>query len=247
MRLIITGATGVAGLAIYRAALVDPSVQKVTLLTRRPVPSWAKLPENAQAKTETIIHQDFKSYPPDLARRLAEHDALIWALGKSSVGMTEEEYTELTHTYTMAAAQALKDAGAGSQGRPFRFVFISGNSADPTGKSSQMWARVKGRVERELPELFQGTNMITHVLRPGYFFPSKQYPEDRRNQRGALLSAVDTLLSPIFSKFTPSLYSPVEELGPFAVEVAKGRWPNQQVFSNADMRRLMKDLPSSAA
>ena len=126
-----------AGLAIYRAALTDPAVQQVTLLTRRAVPAWAQLPPNATEKTETIIHTDFKTYPPDLARRLAEHDALIWAMGRSAVGMSEEAYTELTYTYTLSAARALKEAGAGSPEKPFRFVFISGEHADPTGKSGQ--------------------------------------------------------------------------------------------------------------
>ena len=109
------------------------------------MPSWAKLPPNADEKTEVILHSDFKTYPPDLARRLAEHDGVVWALGKSSHGMSEEAYTELTYEYTMAAARAIKEAGAGSPERPFRFVYISGELADPTGKSMQMWARVKVR------------------------------------------------------------------------------------------------------
>lgn len=166
MRLIITGVTGVgtsmfttsseyffdgrsytsgilAGLAAYRAAVVDSAVDGITLLTRRPVPTWAKLPPQAAQKTTTILHQDFKTYPPDLARQLAENDALVWALGKSSMGMSEEQYNELTYEYTMAAARALKDAGAGSPERPFRFVFVSGEHADPTGESRQAWARIK--------------------------------------------------------------------------------------------------------
>ena len=74
----------IAGLAIYRAALADPAVQRVTLLTRRPLPSWAELPANATEKTEVILHSDFKTYPPDLARRLAtENDATEKRAGTS--------------------------------------------------------------------------------------------------------------------------------------------------------------------
>lgn len=172
MRIVLTGVTGVgafplcwffgsrhigidsdlthlyvaAGLATYRAALNDPDVEHITLLTRRAVPSWAKLPPNAAEKTEVVLHSDFKTYPPDLAARLASHDAFIWALGKSSAGMSEEEYTELTLGYTLAAARALKDAGAGSAEKPFRFVYISGELADPTGESRKMGARVKVRL-----------------------------------------------------------------------------------------------------
>ncbi len=130
-------------------------MQQVTLLTRREVPSWAKLPANANEKTEVILHTDFKTYPPDLARRLAGHDALIWALGKSAAGMSEEAYTELTYDYTLSAARALKEAGAGSAEKPFRFVFISGEYADPTGQSGQMWARVKVRRRPELLSSFE--------------------------------------------------------------------------------------------
>lgn len=241
---------------------MDPAIDGVTLLTRRPVPSWAKLPPQAVAKTTTILHQDFKTYPADLAQQLAEHDGLVWALGKSSVGMSEEQYTELTYNYTMSAARALKEAGAGSEGKPFRFVYVSGEHADPTGESRQAWARVKvrpflfankskmslahailqGRVERELPELFQGTHMKAYVLRPGYFFPSKAYPEDRQNQRSLTLRIADAVLGPVLATLMPQGVIPTEELGRFMIELAKGRYPDQQLFRNAEMRKLVKEL-----
>lgn len=135
-----------AGLNIYRAALTDPSISAVTLLLRREMPSWAVLPANAAEKTTTIIHDDFASYPSDLASRLAQHDACIWALGTSSNGVKEADYTRITYEYPMAMAKALKDAGAGNDrpaDKPFRFVFFSGEMADPEEKSGQMWARVK--------------------------------------------------------------------------------------------------------
>ena len=105
---------------------------------------------------------------------------------------------------------------------------------------------VQGRVERELPELFKGTNMTAHIHRPAYFSPSKKYPEDRLHQRSALFRAADTIMAPAFKTLAPSFYSPVEDLGRFAVEVAKGRWPQQTLFRNADMRQLMKSVPPLA-
>ncbi|CCM03997.1 uncharacterized protein FIBRA_06154 [Fibroporia radiculosa] len=190
--LILTVST-VAGLAIYRAALADPVINHITLLTRRPVPSWASPPPDAANKTTTILHNNFLSYPQEVARRLAENDACIWALGKTSSGMNEQEYTKITHGYTLAAAQALKDASAGdgegrSAQKPFRFVFIvfiSSELADPAAASYMpMFTRVKGKTEKDLADLCNGAqHMKVHILRPGYFFPSTQYPEDRRNQR----------------------------------------------------------------
>ena len=118
-------------------------MSQITLLTWRALPSWAVLPPNADEKTQVILHEDFKTYPPLLAGNLAEHDALTWAFGKSSLGMSEAQYTEMTYTYMMNAATALRDAGAGSPERPFQFIFLSGSLADPKGASRQMWANVK--------------------------------------------------------------------------------------------------------
>lgn len=136
----------VAGLSIYRTALADASITKITILSRREMPSWAVLPPNAASKTNFIIQSDFRTYTPELARELAAHDACVWALGKSAVGMSEKDYTEVTLEYPLALLSALKEGGV-SEGRqadkPFRFVFISASSADPKLKSPQMWARVK--------------------------------------------------------------------------------------------------------
>lgn len=95
-------------------------------------------------------------------------------------------------------------------------------------------------MERELAELFKDTNLKAHVYRPGYFFPSKDYPEDRLNQRG-VERALDIVATPLF-KYTP-WYSPIEDFGRFAVEVVKGRWPEQELFRNTDMRKLVKEVP----
>lgn len=100
----------------------------------------------------------------------------------------------------------------------------------------------QGRVERELPQLVEGTNIKVQIFRPGYFFPSKQYPQDRMNQRGTIGRVLDVVTGPIYSLF-PSFYSPVGDLGRFSVELAKGRWPDQVMFRNAEMRKLVKSMP----
>ncbi|KZT70444.1 hypothetical protein DAEQUDRAFT_725356 [Daedalea quercina L-15889] len=246
MKLLLTGVTGVAGLAVYRAALRDPAITHITVLARRPIPSWAVLPPNASDKTTTIIHKDFLTYPPDLATQLAQNDACVWALGKSVAGMNEQEYTEMTHGYLLNAASALRDAGAGEsrkEGDPFRFVFISGENADPSETSLQMWARVKGRAEKDLTKLCASTpGMKARIFRPAYFFPSNEYPEDRRNQRPAWFRALDVVMTPLTRTLMPSIYTPIEELGKFAVELAKGHWPEKDTFRNVEMRKLMGEV-----
>ncbi|GBE89118.1 hypothetical protein SCP_1501210 [Sparassis crispa] len=235
MQLLLTGATG-----------ADPAITRITLLTRRAIPEWTVLPESAASKTAVILHDDLTSYPPELARHLAVHDACIWALGRSALGVGEQEYTTFTHDYLIAAVHAIQEArvGEGRQAEsPFRFVYLSGEGADPTGKTTQMWARVKGRTESELIELCKSSpGMKAHVYRPGYFFPSKRYPEDRKNQRPASARAMDWAITPIMSCFLPSLLTPIDDLARFTIEVAKGRWPDEDLFVNKRMRELVKDI-----
>jgi len=121
---------------------------------------------------------------------------------------------------------------------PFRFVFISGNRADPTEKSSMMWARVKGRTEKALAELMDvSEGMRLHVYRPRYFFPSAKYPEDRANQRSAFLCRMDSVMTPLFSALAPSWLSPIEDLARYSVAIAKGECPTQTMFNNEEMRK----------
>jgi len=236
MRLLLTGATGVAGLNIYRAALTDPSVDRITLLLRRDIPSWAVLPPNAAAKTQTIIHSDFTSYTPDLIDQIVEHDACIWAQGKSSVGMNETEYTRLTNEFPMAMVKALQDGGAASgrpEDKPFRFVYVSGMSADTSG---QMWARVKKRTEEDISAACQATSgMEAHILRPGGFRPSLLYPEDAPNQRGRMENVLGTLGFPVLRLVLPSLMISAEQLGTAALAIAKGLYPSQELFNNTQL------------
>ena len=85
------------------------------------------------------------TYPPALQEAIAEHDACIWALGASTVGMSEDKYTEITVGYLSAFLDALKEKGVGAAASPFRVVFVSGNGADSTETSTVLFKRVKVR------------------------------------------------------------------------------------------------------
>jgi hypothetical protein len=131
-----------AGIQIFRTAIQDASITKITVLSRGPLPEWMDLPETD--KTEIIVLSDFLDYPQDLPPRLAQHDACIWALRESPSRLTEEEYTKIIYDYLMAAVIALEKGGVGemtmtedgsAKGRPpFRFVYVSGEGVDHTQK-----------------------------------------------------------------------------------------------------------------
>ncbi|KAI9458908.1 hypothetical protein BJY52DRAFT_1186670 [Lactarius psammicola] len=254
MKVLLTGATGAAGLGILRVLLSDNSVSHVTYLGRRPLPPWVVLPGGTDTTDKSPTHpklftielKDFLTYPPALKEKLADHDACIWALGTSSVGMSEEKYTEITVGYFDALLDALKEKGVGTAESPFRVVFISGMGADSKETSRTLFERVKGRAENNLIKAAKesGGCLEAIVMRPGYFYPSKAYPQDALNQRDFKLRVADKLLSTPLSLFYPAGIISVEQIGQFSLEAAQGRWVGKggPIFENKEMKTLLKNF-----
>ena len=174
---ILTGATGTAGAAVLSAALASPSISHISILSRRPVHLAATSP-----KAHVIIHQDFSSYPPDVLDQLRGATACIWAQGISSLGVKEGEYAKITVDYPLAAAKALASPAflgdAEGKGK-MNFIYLSGEgaNADPHAKG-QLFARVKGRAERELLALSY-PNLHVYALRPAIINPQGRYLAQR--------------------------------------------------------------------
>src|SRR4029079_5804635 len=83
--------------------------------------------------------------------------ACFWCLGVSSAGISEADYTRITHDYTIAAAKMLA--------RPtMTFIFVSGAGA----QGNAMWARVKRKTE---DALFAMPFKAVYVFRPGLIQP----------------------------------------------------------------------------
>ncbi|KAH9983598.1 hypothetical protein BJV77DRAFT_1175662 [Russula vinacea] len=252
MKVLLTGATGVAGLGILRSLLADNGVSQVTYLGRRPLPPWVVLPGGTSAdgaspthpKLSTIEHKDFLTYPPAIQEMIAQHDACIWALGISASGLSEAKYMEITDGYPSAFLDVLRDKAVGTAGSPFRFVYISGKGADLTEKSRILYSRVKGHAENSIIKAIResGGRLGASILRPGYFYPSKAYPQDAPNQRGLTLRITDKLLGAPLSIFWPAGVISVEEMGQFALEAAQGKWEAESGLSSIFENEEMKDL-----
>ena len=97
MKLILTGATGFAGGEVLKQALADPAVERVTVLTRRPLGL-------THAKLNEVVLRDFLDYS---AIRLDDADACIWCLGVSQSQVGKEQYVVITHDYAVAGAAAM--------------------------------------------------------------------------------------------------------------------------------------------
>jgi hypothetical protein len=137
LRLLLFGATGMVGSAVLGELLADDSVTAVRVIGRKSCGV-------SHAKLDEVLLDDLF----DIAKvrdRLVGFDACVFALGTSSVGMNEADYTRVTYDLTLAAATAMLAENPG-----MALVYVSGAGTDSTGRGRSMWARVKGRTENAL-------------------------------------------------------------------------------------------------
>ncbi|HVO57823.1 MAG TPA: NAD(P)H-binding protein, partial [Dongiaceae bacterium] len=122
MKIVLFGATGMVGRGALLECLRDPSVDSVLSVVRRPS-------AEAHCKLREIVQQDFLDFSA-IENEFRGADACIWALGVTSVGSSEGDYTRITHDFALAAAHSLLRASP-----RLRFVFVSGRGADAQGSA----------------------------------------------------------------------------------------------------------------
>jgi hypothetical protein len=162
----IFGATGTAGDGILKAALADPAIKKIHVITRRLSP---RIEEGvASGKVQATLHMDYLDY--SLVReQIADADAIFWAIGISSVGVDEETYVKIHVDFPM---QFVSEWANVSNKPDVSFHYIS--SSDISADSSAMWARVKVRAEDALTGFADGTNLRVIAYRPDYIGPTPE-------------------------------------------------------------------------
>ncbi|MCP4601528.1 MAG: epimerase [Proteobacteria bacterium] len=154
-RVAIFGATGVAGSAVIEQSLSEPRMTEVVAVTRR-------LTGIDSPKLNEVICNDFLNLEL-ISDRLNNLDACFYCLGiAQSQAKDPSEYREITYDYALSAARALRSQSPGCI-----FHFLSGMGTDPSGKSSMMWARIKGETELALADL--GLAGLV-CWRPGYIY-----------------------------------------------------------------------------
>ena len=160
----IFGATGTAGDGILKAALTDPWIRKIHVITRRSTPRIEQ--GIAAGKAEMTVHQDYLDYS-DIHEQMSEVDTVYWAIGISSVGAEEETYGRIHVEFPL---RFLEEWTSVSDKQDLSFHFIS--SSDISRNSGKMWVREKIRAEKSLFEFAEGKNLRVISYRPDYIGPT---------------------------------------------------------------------------
>jgi hypothetical protein len=162
----IFGASGTAGDGILKAALANPDIERIHVITRRMTPRIDA--GIASGKVAATLHMDYLDYSA-VHKQIAAADAVYWAIGTSSVGVDEETYGRIHVNFPV---QFVTEWLGVSEKEDISFHYIS--SSDISADSRMMWAREKVRAENELFELAAGTSLRVIAYRPDYIGPTKE-------------------------------------------------------------------------
>ncbi|MGW2958791.1 epimerase [Streptomyces sp. NPDC001220] len=219
MNVVVFGASGMVGQGVLRACLLDPSVGSVLVVGRRPLGV-------THPKLTEVIHDDFTDLSA-IGDRLTGLDACFYCLGVSSAGMSEAEYTRVTHDFTLAAARALVAAGPGPT-----FTYVSGEGTDSTEQGRTMWARVKGRTENALLAM----PMNAYMLRPGYIQP--RHGEVSRTRSYRVMYSLTSWLYPLLHRLLPAHTTTTGHLARAMLALTRPGVTENRVLYSKDINRL---------
>ena len=165
INIILTGATGMVGEGVLLECLDNPAVSGVLVVGRRPCGI-------THQKLAELVVKDLAALSPAESKALTGYDACFFCAGVSSVGKKEAEYTRLTYDMTINFAEVFKET---NPGKALTFCYVSGYGTDSTAAGKSMWARVKGRTENKLLEMFsqEGKPSGGYMFRPGIMKPLK--------------------------------------------------------------------------
>jgi uncharacterized protein YbjT (DUF2867 family) len=219
-RVVIVGATGMVGGYALRYALDHPAVGQVTSIGRRKL----GVPH---PKLNEVLHPDFADCSA-LAGALSGQDAAVFCLGTYTGSVPDAELRKITVDYTVEFARVLHGSSPNAT-----FSFLSGNGADPTGRSRMAFARYKGEAEKTL--LADGFPRVC-IFRPAYIYPVEPRKEPNLSYR--LLRVI----YPAFRVLFPNQVIPADDLGRAMVDVAvRGTAEREaRIFENRDIRAMVR-------
>ena len=136
MKVILFGATGMIGQGALRECLLAPDVDAVLSIVRSPT-------GQQHPKLRELAHADFTDFEP-IAPQLAGYDACFFCLGISSSGLSEAEYTRVTHDFPLAAARTLLRQSPG-----LTFIYVTHDQEEALTMSDRIVVMNKGVIEQD--------------------------------------------------------------------------------------------------
>jgi uncharacterized protein YbjT (DUF2867 family) len=220
IHLVIVGATGMVGGYALRYALDHAAVGSVISVGRRKLGI-------SHPKLKELLHNNFADCSA-LANALSGQDAAVYCLGTYTGSVSDAELRAITADYTIEFARVLRSSSPNSA-----FSFLSGNGADPTGRSRLAFARYKGQAEKAL--LAAGFPRV-YLFRPAYIYPVEPRKEPNFSYR--MLRAV----YPVFQVFFLSQVIRADDLARAMVDVVLRQTQEREglVFENRDIRAMVR-------
>jgi uncharacterized protein YbjT (DUF2867 family) len=219
MKVLIFGATGMVGQGVLLECERDPGVTSIVALGRTPV-------AGQHPKLTNLVHNDLSNYE-GLDAQLTGFDACFFCLGVTSNGMSETDYTRVTYTWTVAAAETLSGLNPG-----MTFIYVSGSGTDSTEKGRSMWARVKGRTENAV----LGLPLKAYMFRPGFIQPLDGIESKTPSYR--IFYKVLAPLMPLLRRALPNQVLTTREIGRAMLSVARQGY-EKRILETRDIRAVV--------
>ncbi|KAK4446982.1 hypothetical protein QBC34DRAFT_304179 [Podospora aff. communis PSN243] len=246
MHLILTGATGLVGTAVLDAMIKTPSINKISILSRRPVQMAT---DAKDPRINVIIHKDFTTYPPDLLEQIKDASGCVWALGISQNEVSKEDYVKITKDYTLSFADAFTSLPS-RPATPFKFLYVSGLGATLTpGRFTPIFSRVKGETELALSEIRKKNPLFEAVsVRAGFI---DWFGHESIKQYMPAQGVVKTVMGVGFAGMVragwSSVWNPTEPLGKFLTGVVRGEYEGKLKGKDVEVLESGMPLVESAA
>src|SRR5258708_6708369 len=167
-----------------------------------------------------------------LAGALTGQDAAVFCQGAYTGAVPDAEFRRITVDFAVEFARVLRASSPAAA-----FSFLSGNGADPTGRSQMAFARYRGEAETALPAA--GSPRL-YIFRPAYIYPVEPRREPNFSYR--LLRAV----YPAFRVLFANQVIRADDLARAMVDAALfgAEHGRTVVLENRDIRRLASAAPS---
>ncbi len=219
VKVILTGVTGMVGEGVLLECLVNPAVEKILVVGR-------KVCGYSHPKLEEVIADDFMKLS-EAADRFRGYDSCFFCAGTSSVRTKEEDYSRFTYDITTNLAKVFIEQNPDSR---LSFCYVSGYGTDSTERGKIMWARVKGKTENRLIEMFAKN---AYMFRPGYIRPTK-------GQKNVLSFYFGwQLFYPVMKFLAPGFTCTLEEVGRAMINCALEGYP-ENILETRDIIRAAK-------